>query len=249
MSKYTYNKKKIYGIILVRSASKRLPEKCFLSFGKFNILEHIIKRCYFYKIHPIICTTNLKSDFRVVKLAKKLNVECFSGSSNNKILRISECCLKFNLEFFHTIDADDPFFCGKEVKRSMNLLKSQSLDIVKPTLMSSNGSGLVGFSVRSKIFHEISKKIKKRANTEMIWKFLHILNNLKIKVLPKSKFDFNARLTLDYKEDYIFLETLRTLVGNFASRKNICNILKKNPDLVKINRFRNKQWKKNQSEK
>ena len=33
--------KKISGIILVRSDSKRLPNKCFLDFGKVNILEHI----------------------------------------------------------------------------------------------------------------------------------------------------------------------------------------------------------------
>ena len=30
------NENKLIGIILVRSKSKRLPEKCFLSFGKIN---------------------------------------------------------------------------------------------------------------------------------------------------------------------------------------------------------------------
>lgn len=238
---------KVVGIILVRSDSRRLPNKCFLDFGNFSMLEHIIRRCFFYNIQPIICTTNLKSDLKIIKLAKKTKVRFFCGSKKNKILRISECCVKYNLKTFHTIDADDPFFCGEEVRRSMKLLVSKSLDIVKPTITSSNGSGIVGYSVRSSIFHEISKRIKKNTDTEMMWNFFNILDRFKIETLPKSKFDCNARLTLDYREDYFFLESLRLLVGNFSSRKTICNTLKKNPDLIKINYFRNKEWKKNQN--
>ena len=83
----------------------------------------------------------------------------------------------------------------------------------------------------------------------MMWNYFYKLKKLKIKTLSKSKYDCEARLTLDYKEDYIFLETLRLLVGNFASRKSICSILKKNPGLKKINYFRNYEWKKNQMQK
>jgi len=238
--------KKISGIILVRSDSKRLPNKCFLDFGKVNILEHIIKRCLYYEITPIICTTSLKSDIKIVNLAKKLNVLYYCGSAKNKILRISNCCKKFNVEIFHTIDADDPFFCGKEVKRSMKCLTSLSFDIVEPTVVSSKGSGTVGYSVKSDAFHRLSKKIKINTDTEMMWNFFKKLVNIKIKRLSKSKFDCNARLTLDYPEDYIFLESIRLLLGNLTSRKNICTLLKKNPNLTKINYFRNKEWKRNQ---
>jgi len=241
--------KKISGIILVRSDSKRLPNKCFLDFGKVNILEHIIKRCLHYEITPIICTTSLKSDIKVVKLAKKLNVLYYCGSTKNKILRISNCCKKFNVETFHTIDADDPFFCGNEVKRSMKYLTSLSLDIVEPTVVSSKGSGTVGYSVKSDVFHRLSKKIKINTDTEMMWNFFKKLVNIKIKRLSKSNFDCNARLTLDYPEDYIFLESIRLLLGNLTSRKNICKLLKKNPNLTKINYFRNKEWKRNQINK
>lgn len=239
--------KKIIGIILVRSDSKRLPNKCFLDFGETNILHHIIKRCFHYKITPIICTTLLKSDDKVVNLAKKLDISYYRGSSKNKISRISNCCKKFKIEMFHTIDADDPFFCGKEIRRSIQYLNSLSLDIVRPTIVSSKGSGLVGYSVKSNIFHKLSQKIHQNTDTEMMWNFFNKLTNIKIKTLSKSKFDCSARLTLDYPEDYIFLESIRLILGNLTSRKNICNLLKKNPDLIKINHFRNIQWKNNQN--
>ena len=240
-------KNKIVGIILVRSNSKRLPNKCFLSFGKKNILEHIINRCKYYKISPIVCTSSLKEDNKISEISKRLNVPCYRGSLKNKILRLSNCCKKFKIEKFHTIDADDPFFCGREVKRSMKTLNSLFLDIVQPTKVSSRGSGLVGYSFRSSIIHELSKKIKKNNDTEIMWNFFYKIKGLKIKTLSKSKFDCNVRLTLDYPEDYIFLESLRLILGNLTSRKNICNLLKKNPDLIKINKFRSKEWAINQN--
>ena len=232
---------------MVRSNSKRLPNKCFMKFGKVNVLEHIIQRCKHYGIMPVVCTSNLKTDIKITDIAKKNNIRYFRGSSQNKILRLSKCCKKFKIEMFHTIDADDPFFCGNEMKRSMKTLNSLSLDIVEPTRISSNGSGLVGYSIKSKVIHELSKKIKSNTNTEIMWKFFKKLKGLKIKSLSTSKFDFNARLTLDYLEDYIFLESIRLILGNLTSRKKICNLLKNNPDLIKINNFRNKEWKKNQN--
>jgi spore coat polysaccharide biosynthesis protein SpsF len=237
---------KVIGIILVRSNSKRLPEKCFLSFGKFTVLEHIIRRCIYYKIKPIICTSASKQDNQIIKLAKKLNVLYFRGSEKNKILRINDCCQKFNIKYFHTIDADDPFFCGITVKKSIDRLKNGNFDIIEPTLSSSKGSALVGYSVKSSAFYFLSKTISKNVNTEMMWSFFKKIKSLRIERLKETYPVIKARLTLDYYEDYIFLETVRLLLGNFASRFSIYRLLKNNPQLSKINMFRNTQWRKNQ---
>ena len=146
---------KINGIILVRSASSRLKNKCYLEFGNINIIEHIIKRCKYYKINPIICTTKNKEDKNLINIAKKNKIKFFAGSSKNKILRISDCCKKYNITAFHTIDADDPFFCGSEVKKSFSLL-SKGYHVIKPSKSSSSGGASVGFSIVAEIFHEIT---------------------------------------------------------------------------------------------
>ena len=237
---------KINGIILVRSDSSRLKNKCYLKFGKVNVIEHIIKRCREFKITPIICTTTNKVDRKLINISKKNKCKFFAGSRKNKILRISDCCKFYKIKSFHTIDADDPFFCGNEIKSSMELLK-KGYDIIKPTKISASGGASVGFSVNSNIFHKISSKIKKNQDTEMMWKFFYKEKGLKIKILPKQKYEIiNCRLTLDYYEDYIFLNTIRLILGNDASRKKIFNLIKNNPEICKINFFRNKQWKENQ---
>ena len=95
---------------MVRSNSKRLPNKCFMNFGKVNILEHIIQRCKHYGITPIVCTSNLKSDKKIIDIAKKNNIRYFRGSSQNKIMRLSKCCQKFKIKMFRQLMLMTHFF-------------------------------------------------------------------------------------------------------------------------------------------
>ena len=109
---------KYIGLITVRSRSSRLKKKFLLNFGKFRVIEHIIKRCLVNKITPIVCTTKNTEDNIIINIAKKLKVNFFRGSEKNKIKRWHDCAKKFQIKHFHTIDADDPFF-DPELKPSL----------------------------------------------------------------------------------------------------------------------------------
>ena len=100
---------KYIGFITVRSNSSRLKKKCLLNFGKYKVVEHIIRRCMINKIKPIVCTTRHPEDNIIVKISKKLKVDFFRGSEKNKIKRWHDCCKKFKVKYFHTVDADDVF--------------------------------------------------------------------------------------------------------------------------------------------
>ena len=63
-----------------------------------------------------------------------------------------------------------------------------------------------------------------------------------IQILNKTK----GRFTLDYKEDYFFLNIIATSIGHNASRNKINTFLKHNPNLIKINLFRNRDFKNKQ---
>jgi len=233
------------GFITVRSNSSRLPSKCFLSFGnECNVLEHIVRRAKHFKIDPIICTSTDSSDNLIEELAKREDVKCFRGPLINKLQRWADCAVHFNLKAFHTVDADDPFFDGDEMKRSFKLLLSENLDVVGPTIESSEGDASVGYSIKTETVLRALKGLKPDTDTEMMWFFLDKLKSLKKEVLPSnSKNKLKLRLTLDYEEDYWLLESIRKIVGNLASRKDIEKLFIKNPDLYKINWFRNTEWK------
>jgi|TARA_B110000261_G_C12991094_1_gene320312 spore coat polysaccharide biosynthesis protein SpsF len=241
----------IPGFITVRTSSSRLPNKCFLPFGeKCNVLEHIIRRTKYYNIDPIICTSTDPSDDPIEKLAIKEGVKYFRGSLINKLQRWADCATEFNLEAFHTVDADDPFFDGDEIRRSFNLLLTENLDLVSPTIESSAGNASVGYSIKTDTVTRSLKGLESNTDTEMMWFYLDKLENLKKKVLPSiSNNNLKLRLTLDYVEDYWLLESTRRLVGNLASREDIETLFLKNPDLYKINWFRNTEWKLAQNSK
>lgn len=241
---------KTFGLITVRSNSKRLKNKCLLKFGKINVLEHIILRCKFCGITPVICTSRKKSDDKIINIAKKMNAKFFRGPEKNKLLRWYQCCLKHKIKIFHTIDADDPFFDWEAIFSSISILKKYKLDVVLPSKVSREGGASEGYSFKLYSLKKIinSYKYLKNPNydSEMIDFFLKIL---KSKVYKGKNYQLkNVRLTLDYKEDYYFLKKIILSNSFYSHRKNINKFIFKNKKYIKINYFRNTDWKKKQME-
>lgn len=237
------------GLVTVRTSSSRLTEKCLLPFGRgLNIIQHIIKRCHFYDIKPIICTSTHSSDDILVKIAKNEDVNVFRGSLINKLQRWVDCCNEYSLDSFHTIDADDPFFDGDLMKQSIELLK-KGYDVVCPTKSSSGGGASVGYSLTREIIDKAVKMTEEETDTEMMWYYLDKIPGVKKIVLPENNTQPKMRLTLDYIEDYWLLSGIRSILGNNCSRNEINQLFETNPDLHKINWFRNIEWKNNQESK
>ena len=238
------------GFISVRTKSTRLPDKCLLSFGESTVLNHIIRRAVFYGIEPIVCTSTLKEDDVIVQIASKENVRCYRGSLNNKLQRWLGCAIHYDIDSFHTIDADDPFFDGDEMKSSMKILRDKDFDMIAPTKSSSAGGASVGYSLTTDVVKKACYGLDEDSDTEMMWYFLEKVSKLKTMLLPEKRKNIaKMRLTLDYEEDYWLLNSVRRILGNLASRDEVNRLFLLNPDLHKINWFRNKQWRQAQINK
>tara|TARA_B100000029_G_scaffold510950_2_gene603712 strand:- start:59 stop:793 length:735 start_codon:yes stop_codon:yes gene_type:complete len=235
------------GLITVRTSSSRLPEKCLLPFGDSNVITHIINRAKFYNIEPVICTSTDKTDDRLESIANNENVKCFRGHLRNKLKRWADCVAHFEIERFHTIDADDPFFDGEEMKLSMDLLAEQEADVITTTETSANGAASVGYSFSSEYVRKASALTPGDIDTEMVWNFLDKVEGVKKITLPDSKDkNLRMRLTLDYEEDYWLLKSLNEILGKNATRDKVDDFFRKNPDFYLINWFRNIDYLENQ---
>lgn len=238
----------INAFITVRTKSTRLPRKCLLEFGGENVLEHVIRRTKNFGFEPIVCTTEEPEDNVIMRIAREEEVKCFRGSEINKLKRWADCCFKYDIDEFHTIDADDPFFDGELVRKSMEWLDLKRVDAVYPTKNSSVGGASVGFSLRKDILLK-ALSVVKTEDTEMVWKHLEKVPGFRFAKLRNNHNPPRARLTLDYMEDYVLLYTIKQLVGTFASRKVVDTLLRRNPDLYRVNWFRNEDWKRIQASK
>jgi len=238
------------GFITVRTSSTRLPKKCLLPFGESTVLNHIIRRAVSYDINPIVCTSASKEDDVIEEIANKEGVRCYRGSLDNKLQRWLDCAMHFNINAFHTIDADDPFFDGNEMISSMKMLQKKGFDMVSPTESSSAGGASVGYSLTTDIVKRACKGLDKDTDTEMMWYYMEKVPNLRAKVLPETRVNIpKMRLTLDYKEDYWLLESVRRILGNLTNRDKVNQLFVSNPEMYKINWFRNEEWKAGQQAK
>ena len=78
----------------------------------------------------------------------------------------------------------------------------------------------------------------------MMWSFIEKVPNVKISNLDSKKIEIShpIRLTLDYAEDYWLMKSIERILGPYTSRKEIVNLFISNPDLYKINWFRNDDY-------
>ncbi|MBT6562842.1 MAG: hypothetical protein HON76_09980 [Candidatus Scalindua sp.] len=161
-----------------------------------------------------------------------------------------DCANHFNIDTFHTIDADDPFFDGDEMISSMKMLQEEGVDMITPTESSSAGGASVGYSLTTDIVKRACKDLDKDTDTEMMWYYIEKVPDLKTKILPETRRKIsNMRLTLDYEEDYWLLESVRRILGNLASRDEVDKLFLSNSDMYKINWFKNEEWKAGQLSK
>ena len=244
------------GFITVRTSSSRLNNKCLLKFGSYNtLIEFIIQRCRDYKIEPIICTSLDSSDDIIEKISSENNVKIYRGSLDNKIKRWSDCADFFQVDSFHSIDADDPFFDGQRMKESMQLLIKGDYDYVKPSFYSDNGGASEGYSISTEFLNKVAlEHNSNNLDTEMaVYYFDNMINSRKSVMLDpiySIKVDQNIpRLTLDYFEDYILLNFLELSVQNNNNRSSIEKFISANENVVSININLNKVWKESQKKK
>jgi spore coat polysaccharide biosynthesis protein SpsF len=210
----------------------------------------VVKRAIAYGIEPIICTSTDKNDDILEEISKELGVKCFRGSLVNKLKRWLDCAEHFNVDSFHTIDADDPLFDGHEMIASLDLLRSKNCDVVCPTESSSAGGASVGYSLTTDIIRKALIGIDRDADTEMMWYYLEKVSQVKMENLPEAdNINIKVRLTLDYEEDYWLLASIVRILGDHPARNEVMQLFSNNPDLAKINLFRNDEWKKAQLSK
>lgn len=237
---------KIDGFITVRTGSSRLPGKCLLKFGEGNVLEHVIRRAKFFGFEPVICTTLLEEDNIIEEIGNREGCLVYRGSVKDKLQRWLDACEKFDIESFLTLDCDDPFFDGELGKKSFQLLQ-KGFDIVYPSTNVYIGG--IGFSITRAIIRQACS-IKKSNDTEMMWYYIEKVPQVrKTELLVPDVKTANTRLTLDYEEDYWMLLTVLRILGPRATRREIEDLFIRNPDLRKINWFRNDEWKRKQEEK
>lgn len=229
--------------ITVRLGSSRLSQKAFLPFGnEKSVIAFVIKRCLFASnLTPIICTGEWQHNNKLASIANEYKIPIYFGHENNKMKRWYDCAKSLKIKTFHALDADDPFFDPNRVLLSLDLLALNfDADVVLPSNYSDSGGATEGYSIRTSSLNFL-EKFDDFTDTEMVFGILKQNVNCVNFEDPEYRHE-KIRMTLDYQEDYLFLNCLAKKFDYKKLRLDIENELIAQYDETP-NFFRNLEWK------
>jgi spore coat polysaccharide biosynthesis protein SpsF (cytidylyltransferase family) len=206
-------------LIAARCASERLPGKHFLDLCGMPVIEHVVRRACHFGLQPIVIVPHLESS----EFGAYTTGQVEEGDAEDVETRAVEVAHRRDLRLYHLLDGDDPFFDPIAVLESLNHAAGARSGRVTPSWHSLSGSGRMGTSFN--LDAPAGPVLELRDAGDLPW--------------PQ-------RLTLDYSEDYALIRMVAAELGYMAPRSAVDELFLLNPDLHKINWFRNREWKDRQ---
>ncbi|MBI3290816.1 glycosyltransferase family protein [Candidatus Falkowbacteria bacterium] len=225
-------------VIQARMGSTRLPGKILKEISGMPSLEYQVNRIkQAKKVDKIvIATTTDKSDDPVEKLCKKINIDCFRGSTDDVLDRYYQCVQKYpEYENIIRLTGDCPLTDPKVIDQVIDLFESGDYDYANNVQPDTFPDGMdVEVFKRGAI--EISAK---ESTTEFEHEHMneYVLNSNEFKKGNlKAEHDYSKyRLTVDNQEDYEVVKFLAEHCPADAAYLDYIEMLEKNPAVIKLN--------------
>jgi len=230
-------------IVEARLGSKRLPGKILYKIKKHVFLEYLINRLKLSSKAKeiIVATTNLKSDYEIVRIAKKNKVKYYRGSEDNVLQRLLDTGKKFNCDGIVRITSDCPIIDVSLIDQAIETFKNNKCDYLSNANIRSfpDGMDIEIFTLKTLKKSSIYANSKKSREwpTSSIRKKPNIFKHLNILAPPELHWP-KLGLTLDVYQDY---KLLKKIIIYFNERYDfscldVVRLLKRKKNLLKLNK-------------
>ncbi|MEK7658934.1 MAG: NTP transferase domain-containing protein [Patescibacteria group bacterium] len=246
LKKNQKKKLKIVACIQARIGSKRLKGKALLKIAGKSLIESMFCRLKAAKeIDDIILSTadNKENDI-LAKHAEKIGLKYYRGSEKDLISRHYGAIKKLNADAMVLVTGDCPLVDPKIVDNMVAVYRNnpKKFDFLTNTFPPTFPHGLDMDIIPASTFEKIDKEVKFIYDRECFAAYI-MKNPRKFKIFNMRKLVnlSSIRLTLDYKEDLILIRKIFEALGNkkrVFDEKDILNFLRKNPEILKINKNR-----------
>lgn len=227
-------------IIQARMGSTRLPGKIMKLLDEKNPSLYYtinqLKNCKtFDKI--IVATTTLNEDNVVEEYLRNLDVNIFRGSSEDVLDRYYECAKEYELSSIIRVTGDCPLIDPCIVDHGVDVFQSKLYDYVTNTFPRTfpdgNETEIFSFSALEKAWNNAKLPSEREHVTPYFKNFKDIFKIKNFEYIDDISY---LRWTMDYPED---LKLIKIIFSKIVSRpihlKNILNLFKQEPELIKIN--------------
>lgn len=230
---------KIAIFITVRLDSKRLPNKPLMEIKGKTTIEHLIeriKKCENVDL-IVLCTTENREDQVFIPIVRKHDIEIYFGDQENVIKRHRDAAIAYNVDFIINVDGDD-LFCEP---RYIDIIAEMARKNTFYDIISTDGLpfGVNSFGYKSGILDHLVSKGLETGWGEVLMKD-PTLQRVYISTRKEHKID--ARMSLDYIEDFEFFKTVIESFNHDYSLEDIIHLLQEKPEIIEINKNVMEKW-------
>ena len=239
-------RKKVVAVIQVRMGSTRLLQKVLLDISGKTAIEWIKYRLSFCKEidKVVVSTSDSAENDPIEEITKDLDLEFYRGSEHDLVDRMYQTAKKFSADAIVRVTADCPLVDPSIVDGLVKKYRENPNDvdhvtnIFPPTYPDGMDVEVMPFRILEKLNQEVKDKLYRE------WLTITIMenpDNFDIINVPLDKNLSYLRLTVDYQEDLDLVTKIFEKIhkeGKVFGLNDILDLLRKEPELIEINKNR-----------
>lgn len=237
---------KIVIIVQARMASSRLPGKVMLPILGKSLLARMIERLQMiqHKADIIIATSENQEDDVIVNEALAMNIPYYRGSLGNVLDRHYQAAKLFKADVVLKIPSDCPLIDPRIVDYTLeyffdNRGKYDYVSNLHPaTYPDGNDVEIMTMACLRQAWENAGRPLELEHTTPYIWENPLIFSVGNVTWPTGMDFSMSHRFTIDYPEDYYFIERVFSElypICNQFSCQDILNLLNRKPEIYQLN--------------
>lgn len=231
--------RKTVAIVQARMSSSRLPGKVLLPLGGKPVLWHVTERAKRVRgVDQVVVATSTEESDDIIETWCKANaLECYRGPLLDVLRRYRSCASWYSADIIVRFTADCPVLDPEISGQVLSIFKSGNYEYgsLGPGFPDGLDTQVSSFDALTRI-DALAADLEDREHV-----FTLVERNLSrflTTFLETTRPNGHLRWTLDYPEDYVFLdEVFRRLMpaDPFFGSAKILSLLEECPDLLSIN--------------
>ena len=233
-------------VIQTRSGSSRLPGKVLMPLAGAPLFVRQAERVKASKLcgAVVIATTTEEKDDVIEQICNKNNLECFRGDTLDLLDRHYKAAIKYNASIVVKIPSDCPLIDPSVIDKVIGYFMDNKdrFDYVSnlhpATYPDGNDVEVMSIDVLHNAWMNASRPFEREHTTPYIWERPLEFSIGNVFMEGDKDFSMTHRFTIDYKEDYDFINAVYNELypqNPLFTMEDILQLLDRRKDIFSIN--------------